>query len=179
MARLFKRTVMCGDVTEEYIGKEVVINGWVAKNRDLGGLVFADIRDKKGIVQVVFDETVPADVLAKAQTLRSEFVVGVKGKVRAREAVNDQIRTGKVEIVADDLEIYAVSDTPPIYIKDDDNVDDNLRLKYRYLDLRKQSMQDNLTFRHKLTKICRDYFDENGFTEVETPFLIKPTPEGA
>ena len=179
MARLFKRTVMCGDVTEEYIGKEVVINGWVAKNRDLGGLVFADIRDKKGIVQVVFDDTVPDDVLAKAQTLRSEYVVGVKGLVREREAVNDQIRTGRVEILASDLEIYAVSDTPPIYIRDDDNVDDNLRLKYRYLDLRKQSMQDNLTFRHKLTKICRDYFDEQGFTEVETPFLIKPTPEGA
>ena len=179
MSRLFKRTCMCGEVTEEYIGKEVVINGWVAKARDLGGLIFCDVRDKKGIVQVVFNEDVPADVLEKAGTLRSEFVVGVKGTVRQRESINPDIPTGKVEILASDLEIYSKADTPPIYIKDDDNVDDNLRLRYRYLDLRKKTMQDNLTFRHKVAKIARDYFDENGFTEVETPMLIKPTPEGA
>ncbi len=177
--RLFKRTAMCGDITEEFIGQEVVINGWVARSRDLGGLIFTDVRDKKGIVQVVFNEDVPEAVREQAGTLRSEYVVGVKGVVRARESVNKEIKTGMVEILATDLEIYSQADTPPIYIKDDDNVDDNLRLKYRYLDLRKQTMQDNLTFRHKLTKICRDYFDENGFTEVETPMLIKPTPEGA
>lgn len=170
---------MCGDVTEEYLGREVTINGWVAKARDLGGLIFCDVRDKAGIVQVVFNEDVPPEVLKSASSLRGEYVVGVKGVVRARESVNDQIKTGRVEILASDLEVYSTADTPPIYVKDDDNVDDNLRLKYRYLDLRKQTMQDNLTFRHKLTKICRDYFDEQGFTEVETPMLIKPTPEGA
>lgn len=170
---------MCGDFTAGDIGKTAVINGWVAKRRNLGGLVFCDIRDKTGIVQVVFDEDVPSELFEKADSLRSEYVVGIKGKVRERESVNQNIPTGDVEITAEDMTVYSVSETPPIYIKDDDNVDDNLRLKYRYLDLRKPSMQDNLTFRHRITKITRDYFDETGFTEVETPMLIKPTPEGA
>ncbi|MEA4922082.1 MAG: aspartate--tRNA ligase [Eubacteriaceae bacterium] len=179
MRQVYKRTHMCGDFTAGDIGKTAVINGWVAKRRNLGGLVFCDIRDKTGIVQVVFDEDVPSELFEKADSLRSEYVVGIKGKVRERESVNQDIPTGDVEITAEDMTVYSVSETPPIYIKDDDNVDDNLRLKYRYLDLRKPSMQDNLTFRHRITKITRDYFDETGFTEVETPMLIKPTPEGA
>ena len=114
-----------------------------------------------------------------AKSLRSEYCIGVKGTVKERSSKNSNLPTGDIEVFADDLVIYSKSETPPIYIKDDDNVDDNLRLKYRYLDLRKQKMQRNLTFRHKIAKCCRDYFDENGFTEVETPMLIKPTPEGA
>ena len=179
MSEIFKRTKMCGEFRLDDAGSEAVINGWVAKQRNLGGLVFADVRDKTGIVQVVFDDTVPQELFDKADSLRSEYVVGVKGLVRERESKNPDLPTGEVEIKATALEIYSESDTPPIYVKDGDNVDDNLRLKYRYLDLRKKSMQDNLTLRHKIAKITRDYFDENGFTEVETPMLIKPTPEGA
>ena len=170
---------MCGELRLADEGKNVVLNGWVAKARSLGGLVFVDIRDKSGITQVTFNEDVPADVIEKAKSLRSEYCIGVKGTVKERSSKNPNLDTGDIEVFAEDLVIYSSSETPPIYIKDDDNVDDNLRLKYRYLDLRKQKMQRNLTFRHKITKCCRDYFDENGFTEVETPMLIKPTPEGA
>ena len=176
---LYKRTHMCGELRLADEGKNVVLNGWVAKARSLGGLVFVDIRDKSGITQVTFNEDVPADVIEKAKSLRSEYCIGVKGTVKERSSKNPNLDTGDIEVFAEDLVIYSSSETPPIYIKDDDNVDDNLRLKYRYLDLRKQKMQRNLTFRHKITKCCRDYFDENGFTEVETPMLIKPTPEGA
>ena len=179
MDKLLKRSCYCGEVRENCIGQEITVNGWVAKKRNLGSLIFADIRDRSGIVQVVFGDGTPADVLEKANGLRSEYTVGIKGVVRERESKNADLETGAVEILANELSIYAEAETPPIYIKDDDNVDDNLRLKYRYLDLRKKSMQDNLTFRHKLAKLARDYFDENGFTEVETPMLIKPTPEGA
>ncbi len=142
-------------------------------------MIFCDVRDKTGITQIVFDDSIPEELFEKADTLRSEYVVGVKGTVRERESKNSEIPTGDIEVTAEDLIIYSKADTPPIYIKDDDNVDDNLRLKYRYLDLRKKKMQDNLTFRHKLTKLARDYFSECGFTEVETPMLIKSTPEGA
>ena len=170
---------MCGELRLADEGKNVVLNGWVAKARSLGGLVFVDLRDKTGITQVTFNEDVPAEIIEMAKSLRSEYCIGVKGTVKERSSKNSNIPTGDIEVFADDLVIYSKSETPPIYIKDDDNVDDNLRLKYRYLDLRKQKMQRNLTFRHKIAKCCRDYFDENGFTEVETPMLIKPTPEGA
>ena len=170
---------MCGELRISDVDKEVVLNGWVAKRRNLGGLIFVDLRDKTGIVQVTFDDTVPEELFKKADSLRSEYTIGIKGVVKERAAKNDQIPTGDVEVFATDMVIYSESDTPPIYVKDNDNVDDNLRLKYRYLDLRKQQMQRNLSFRHKLVKVTRDYFDENGFTEVETPILIKSTPEGA
>lgn len=170
---------MCGKLDASHIGEKVVLNGWIAKRRNLGGLIFCDLRDKTGIVQIVFDDKIPQEIFEKADSLRSEYVVGIKGTVKERQSVNKELATGDVEVFANDLIIYSEADTPPIYIKDDDNVDDNLRLKYRYLDLRKQKMQRNLTFRHKITKLARDYFDENGFTEVETPMLIKPTPEGA
>ena len=179
MSTLFKRTHMCGTLNISNVGEEVVLNGWVAKRRNLGGLIFVDLRDKTGIVQVTFDDKIPQELFDRADSLRSEYVVGVKGKVCERSAKNANIATGEVEVFATDLVIYSEADTPPIYIKDDDNVDDNLRLKYRYLDLRKTKMQRNLTFRHQVTKLARDYFDSCGFTEVETPMLIKSTPEGA
>jgi aspartyl-tRNA synthetase len=177
--KVYKRTHMCGELTKNNVGGEVILNGWIQKRRNLGGLIFCDVRDKTGITQVVFDDKIPQELFDKADSLRSEYVVGIKGKVAERQSKNPDLPTGEIEVFAEDLTIYSKAETPPIYIKDDDNVDDNLRLKYRYLDLRKKKMQDNLTFRHKLTKITRDYFAENGFTEVETPMLIKSTPEGA
>lgn len=179
MSALFKRTHMCGELNLSDEGSQVVLNGWVAKQRNLGGLIFVDLRDKTGIVQVTFDDSIPQELFERADFLRSEYVIGVKGTVRERSSKNANLSTGDIEVFADDLVIYSKADTPPIYIKDDDNVDDNLRLKYRYLDLRKVKMQRNLTFRHKVVKLARDYFDNNGFTEVETPMLIKSTPEGA
>ncbi len=179
MSELFKRTHMCGKLNIENVDQEVMLNGWVAKRRNLGGLIFVDLRDKTGIVQVTFDDKIPAEVFEKADSLRSEYVIGVKGIVKERSAKNMNIPTGEIEVFATDLVLYSEAETPPIYIKDDDNVDENLRLKYRYLDLRKPKMQRNLTFRHQIVKCTRDYFDENGFTEVETPMLIKSTPEGA
>ena len=170
---------MCGVLRSSDIGKEVVLNGWTAKQRSLGSLIFVDIRDKTGITQVVFDDSIPEEVFGKAKSLRSEYVIGIKGTVRERSSKNPDIPTGDIEVLASDLIIYSEADTPPIYVKDNDNVDDNLRLKYRYLDLRKQTMQNNLSFRHKVCKLARDYFDENGFTEVETPVLVRSTPEGA
>ena len=176
---VYKRTHMCGTLRSADIDKEVVLNGWIAKQRNLGGLIFCDLRDKTGIVQIVFDDTVPEELHALADSLRSEYVVGVKGVVRERQAKNAELPTGEIEVFVSEMILYSEADTPPIYIRDDDNVDDNLRLKYRYLDLRKQKMQNNLTFRHRVTKVARDYYDEMGFTEVETPMLIKSTPEGA
>ena len=165
MSDIYKRTHMCGVLTEKNIEEQVVLNGWVQKRRNLGGLIFCDIRDKTGIVQVVFNDKIPQELFEKADRLRSEYVVGVKGIVKERESKNPDLATGGIEVFAEDLVIYSEADTPPIYIKDDDNVDDNLRLKYRYLDLRKHKMQQNLTFRHKLTKLAREYFDSQGFTE--------------
>ncbi len=179
MSSIYKRTHMCGVLTEKNIDEKVVLNGWIQKRRNLGGLIFCDLRDKTGIVQIVFNDTIPQELFEKADSLRSEYVVGIKGTVKERESKNPDLPTGSIEVFAEDLVIYSEADTPPIYIKDDDNVDDNLRLKYRYLDLRKHQMQKNLTFRHNLTKLARDYFDSEGFTEVETPMMIKSTPEGA
>ena len=176
---VLKRTHMCGELRLADEGKEVVLNGWVAKARSLGSLVFVDIRDKSGITQVTFNDDLGEEILEKAKSLRSEYVIGVKGTVSERSSKNDKLETGEIEVFANDLVIYSEAMTPPIYVKDDDNVDDKLRLKYRYLDLRKNKMQRNLTIRHKIAKIARDYFDENGFTEIETPILIKSTPEGA
>ena len=177
--KIYKRTHMCGTLNASNIGEEVTLNGWIQKRRNLGGLIFCDVRDKTGIVQVIFDDNVPKELFEKADTLRSEYVVGIKGVVKERQAKNAELPTGEIEIFASELAIYSEADTPPIYVKDDDMPADNLRLKYRYIDLRKQKMQKNLTFRHKVAKSTREYFDSQGFTEVETPVLIKPTPEGA
>lgn len=170
---------MCGELSIKNSGEKVVLNGWVAKQRSLGSLIFLDLRDKSGIVQIVFDDTLKEELFKLAESLRSEYVIGVSGAVRERSSKNPDMATGDIEVLADNLVLYSKADTPPIYVKDDDNVDENLRLKYRYLDLRKLRMQHNLKFRHKVTKITRDFFDENGFTEIETPMLIKSTPEGA
>ncbi|MEG1585136.1 MAG: amino acid--tRNA ligase-related protein, partial [Anaerovorax sp.] len=179
MSDIFKRTHMCGVLTSANIDEKVVLNGWIQKRRNLGALIFCDLRDKTGLVQIVFNDTIPKELFEKADRLRGEFVVGIKGTVKERESKNKEIPTGDIEVFAEELIIYSEAETPPIYIKDDDDVADNLRLKYRYLDLRKYKMQQNLTFRHKIAKCARDYFDGEGFTEVETPMLIKPTPEGA
>ena len=176
---ILKRTHMCGVLNTSNIGEEVVLNGWVAKARNQGGLVFVDLRDKTGLTQIIFDDNTPEGLLDRAKALRGEFVVGMKGIVRERQTSNPEITTGDIEVAATEMIVYSEAETPPIYIKDDDQVDENLRLKYRYLDMRKAKMQKNFTLRHQITKIARDYYEAQGFTEIETPMLIKPTPEGA
>lgn len=179
MDKLLKRSCYCGEIRESHEGKTVTVNGWVSKKRNLGSLIFADIRDRSGIVQAVFGDGTPADVLDKANGLRSEYTVGITGTVRRRENRNEELETGAVEILVSELSIYSEAETPPIYIKDDDNVSGDLRLKYRYLDLRKPGMQKTLAFRSKMYNVIRNFYYENGFIEVETPVLAKPTPEGA
>ena len=174
----FKRTHMCGSLRIEDLGKEVVLMGWVAKKRNLGSLVFIDLRDKTGISQIVIRED-NKDNYEKAREISAEYVLEIKGKVFERESKNPDIPTGDIEIIADKINILDKAKTPPIYIKDDDDVSENLRLKYRYLDMRKPSVQKNLKLRSDIVRTMREYFYENDFTEVETPFLTKPTPEGA
>lgn len=174
-----KRTHYCGDLRIENAGQEVILNGWVQKKRNLGGLVFVDLRDIRGISQIIFDADVSKDAFEKAEKLGSEYVIAVKGTVRERESKNPNMATGDIEISATELRVLSKSQTPPIYIKDDDNVSEDKRLKYRYLDLRKPSMQKNLILRSKVAQIVRQYLTENNFLEIETPFLIKPSPEGA
>lgn len=176
---VYKRTHKCGELRSNQIGNTVVLNGWVQRRRNLGGLIFVDLRDKTGIVQIVFDKDISEEAFNMADKIRSEYVIGAEGIVKERESKNNELPTGDIEIFVDKLTIYSEAETPPIYIKDDDDVSESLRLKYRYLDLRKNSMQKNLSFRHAITKITRNFFDEQGFTDVETPMLIKPTPEGA
>ena len=179
MSMLIKRTHFCGVLNKNNIGEEVSLNGWVAKQRSLGSLIFVDLRDKTGIVQIVFDDSIPQEIFDVADRLRSEFVIGLTGVVRERSSKNPDLATGEIEVVAKDLVLYSESETPPIYVKDDDNVDYNLRMKYRYLELRKNKMQRILKMRHDITNVTRQYFYGEGFTEVETPNLIKSTPEGA
>ncbi|MGO3751303.1 MAG: aspartate--tRNA ligase [Peptoniphilaceae bacterium] len=174
-----KRSHYCGNLREENIGEEVTLMGWVSKERNLGSIVFIDLRDREGIIQVVFDDTVDKDLFEKSTKLRSEFVIAVVGKVRQRSSINNNIPTGKIEVLAKELRILNKSKVPPIYIKDDDNVAENMRLKYRALDLRKPKMLSNLITRSKFYKVTRDFFSDEGFIEVETPMLTKPTPEGA
>ncbi len=174
-----KRTHYCGDLRLSNLDEEVTLMGWVQKKRNLGGLVFVDLRDRSGLCQIIFDTEVNEDAFQIAEKLGSEFVVGIKGKVTERSAKNPNMPTGDIEIIASELVVINKSETPPIYIKDEDNVSEELRLKYRYLDLRKPSMQKTLMLRSKVSNIVRNYLNENNFCEVETPFLIKPTPEGA
>ncbi len=174
-----KRSHFCGTLREEQIGESVTVMGWVQKSRNLGAIVFADLRDYTGIVQVVFDGDTDEAIFEKATRLRSEFCVAVVGTVRMRSAVNENIPTGKIEVLATELKILSESDVPPIYVKDDDDVSDDLRLKYRTLDLRKPRSQAIIRTRSRVYKLTRDFFDNEGFVEVETPMLNKPTPEGA
>ena len=174
-----KRTDYCGELTKEKIGAEVVVAGWVQRQRDLGGLIFVDLRDRTGIIQIAFDDTTDRDIFNKAGSLRSEFVVMARGKVRMRSSVNTEIPTGEIEIEVTELKILGESETPPFEILPDSAAKEELRLKYRYLDLRRAPLQRNILMRHKIAKVTRDYFDENRFIEIETPTLIKSTPEGA
>lgn len=176
-----KRTDMCGQLGLSDVNKRVVVMGWVQRRRDLGGVIFIDLRDRTGIVQVVFNEVFDADAFIKAQTLRNEYVIAVVGDVvrRSEDTVNPKIATGQIEIRAYQLKILGRSDTPPFPIEEDINVSEILRLKYRYLDLRRPDMQRNLMLRHKVAKVTRDFLSDEGFLEIETPMLTKSTPEGA
>lgn len=176
-----KRNHYCGTIAKADNEKEVVLCGWVAKRRDHGGLIFIDLRDRSGIVQVVVDPDHAGEDFAKAEAIRSEYVIKVHGVVRLRseETINPNLATGEVEVVAKELEVLNSAKTPPFYIQDGIDVDENLRLKYRYLDLRRPEMQRNLMLRHKVTKLMRDYMDNHDFCEIETPMLTKSTPEGA
>ena len=172
-----KRTHYCGEV--EGIGSEVTVGGYVQKARDLGNLVFIDLRDRTGIVQLAFDDSTDRAVFEKASSCRSEYVLMAKGVVRERESKNADIKTGNIEIYVTDLRILAKAQTPPFEIVDNSNTNEELRLKYRYLDLRRRPLQRNIIMRSKIAKTARDYFYENGFIEIETPMMIKSTPEGA
>ncbi len=174
-----RRTDMCGSFRMESAGKEVVVMGWVQRRRNLGSLIFVDLRDKTGLVQVVFDENEKSGAFEKAESLRMEYVIAVRGLVRERESKTNKIPTGDVEILAAELKILSEAETTPFEILDDTNVNEMLRLKYRYLDLRRPSLQSKLFTRYAITKATRDYLDENGFTEIETPMLGRSTPEGA
>lgn len=172
-----KRTHYCGDV--EGIGSEVTVGGYVQKVRDLGNLIFIDLRDRTGIVQLAFDDATDRTIFEKASACHAEYVLMAKGVVRERESKNETIKTGHIEIDVKDLRILAKAQTPPFEIIDDTNVNEELRLKYRYLDLRRSVLQKNLVMRSKIAKVARDYYHENGFIEIETPMMIKSTPEGA
>lgn len=174
-----KRTDYCGTLTAKDVGREVTVFGWVQRQRDLGALIFIDLRDRTGIVQLAFDDNTDRAVFDKAFSARSEFVLGAKGVVRERSSKNLEIPTGEIEIEVTELRLLAKSETPPFEIVENCQTSELTRLKYRYLDLRRPDLQQNILMRHKITKIARDYFDENGFIEIETPMLIKSTPEGA
>jgi aspartyl-tRNA synthetase len=179
---LFKtRTHNCGELREEHIGQEVVLNGWVDTRRDLGGLIFIEVRDRYGVTQVVFEPTFNEEAHTSAKELRSEFVVSIEGTVRKRPegTENPSLATGLVDVMVKKLVILNEAKTPPFPIKDDIDTSEDVRLKYRYLDLRRPVVQKNLLMRHKMYQIARKYFDENSFIEVETPVLMKSTPEGA
>lgn len=174
-----KRTKYCGKFRSSDIGQEAVVFGWVQRQRDLGQLIFIDLRDRSGIVQLAFDDKTEKEIFGKAFAARSEFVLAARGKVRERSSKNKDIPTGEVEIYVEELRVLNESETPPFEITDDTTAKEDLRLKYRYLDLRRPELQGNIIMRHKIAKATRDYFDANGFIEIETPILIKSTPEGA
>ncbi|HGH0840721.1 TPA: aspartate--tRNA ligase [Staphylococcus pseudintermedius] len=177
-----KRTTYCGSVTEELLGQEVTLKGWVHNRRDLGGLIFVDVRDREGYVQVVFNPAFSKEALEVAERIRSEYVVEITGTVTKRddETINPKIKTGQVEVQAKSIEIINQSETPPFSINEENlNVDENIRLKYRYLDLRREKLAQTFKMRHQITRSIRQFLDGDGFYDVETPVLTKSTPEGA
>ncbi len=174
-----KRTKYCGEFRESDIGSRVCVMGWVQRQRDLGGLIFIDLRDRSGIVQLAFDENTKKDVFDTAFAVRSEYVLCAKGTVRMRSSLNENLPTGHIEIAVDELKVLSAALTPPFEIAENSNVKSELRLKHRYLDLRRPDLQGNIIARSKITRIAREYFYENGFIDIETPDLIAPTPEGA
>jgi len=177
----YARTHYCGELSLSNLGEQVAVTGWVQKRRNLGGLIFIDLRDRSGIIQCTISGDAPEEVKNEAEKVRGEYVLYVKGEVvkRAENAINTRMATGHIEIAVSSLEIISKAETPPIYIEDDLNASEALRLKYRYLDLRRPKMQKILFTRHRIAKVVRDYMDSNGFIEVETPMLIKTSPEGA
>ena len=174
-----KKSTYCNEIDEKYINEEVTVYGWVNNIRNLGNLIFVNIRDRSGVVQLVFDETTNKDIFNKALKLRSEYVIYAKGIVRKRSSINKNIKTGNIEILVNDLSMLSKAQTTPFEIEDNTTAGEELRLKYRYLDLRRPSLQNSIKMRHKIVKFARDFFDYSGFLEIETPMLIKSTPEGA
>lgn len=174
-----KRSHYCGDLRITDIDKEVTVCGWVQRQRDLGQLIFIDLRDRTGIVQLAFNDTTDKEIFEKASSARSEYVLCAKGYVRERSSKTDKVATGDIEIEVTDLRVLSKAQTPPFEIVDDCKTSEDIRLKYRYLDLRRKPLYDNIYMRSKIAKVARDYFYENGFIEIETPMLIKSTPEGA
>ena len=183
MAEIFeksdKRTHYCGQLSESDIGKRVSVLGWTQRQRDLGGLIFIDLRDRTGIVQLAFDDDTDRAIFDKAFGIRAEYVLGAEGVVRARSSVNPNIPTGMVEIAVDRLKIFSAAQTPPFEVGTGKKVGDDVALRHRYLDLRRPELQNNIRMRHEIARVAREYYYENGFYEIETPMLIKPTPEGA
>ncbi|HPD00677.1 MAG TPA: aspartate--tRNA ligase [Acetivibrio sp.] len=179
--RGLKRTHMCAGLGINDVGKNVTVMGWCHRTRNLGGVIFINIRDRSGIIQTVYNDESDPEIFEKASTVRGEYVVAVSGVVsnRAPEAINPEMATGEIEIIAKELRILSSAETPPMYIEEDSDVNEATRLKYRYIDLRRPDMQRNLMLRHRVSKIARDYYDEKGFLEIETPMLTKSTPEGA
>ncbi|NCA99361.1 MAG: aspartate--tRNA ligase [Clostridia bacterium] len=174
-----KRTTRCAEITPEMLGQDITLMGWCHKQRDLGGLVFITLRDRSGELQLLIDENSPVEVREKATKVRSEYVLAVRGRLQKRAAANPAMKTGDVEVQVTELRILSESQTPPFYIEENVNANEALRLKYRYLDLRRPDMQEKMMLRHRITKLTRDYYDTEGFYEIETPILIKSTPEGA
>lgn len=174
-----KRTMYCGEPRESHIGQTITLMGWVQRNRKLGGLDFIDLRDREGIMQVVFGEEINAEAFEKAKAIKPEYCIAVTGKVVKRESPNEKMKTGMVELLCESVKILSESDTPPIYIKEDLDAGEQIRLKYRYLDLRRPDMQRIFMIRNKASKAIRDFMDNSGFLEIETPVLTKSTPEGA
>ncbi|MDD6032593.1 MAG: aspartate--tRNA ligase [Oscillospiraceae bacterium] len=179
LMRGMKRTHYCTEVTTADIGKEVVVGGFTAKQRDKGELVFIDLRDRTGILQLIFDDSTDRAVMQKAKEVRSEYVLMARGTVRRRESINPDIPTGEIEIFVTELRILAKAQTPPFHITDETDTNEELRLRYRYLDLRRRQLQENLMKRARITKVARDFFADNGFIEIDTPMMMKSTPEGA
>ena len=181
------RTHTCGELTKKDEGEKVILSGWVNSRRDHGGLIFIDLRDKNGLTQITFDPKVSEESWKTAESLRNEYVVRIEGEVilRPDDMINSKLKTGEIEIKADRIEILSKSKTPPFEVEEIEGIDkarnvkEDLRLEYRYLDIRRKKMRDNLEFRHKAVKLMRDYFDKKGFWEIETPYLTKSTPEGA
>ncbi len=175
------RTHRCTELSAADVGKKVTVMGWTQKRRNLGSLIFIDLRDRTGLLQIVFNNLMDKAVFEKAESIRNEYVLAVVGEVarRAPEAINPSMKTGEIEIIASELRILSKSETPPMHIEEDSEVNEAMRLKYRYLDLRRPDMQAGLMLRHRVAKIARDYYDSNGFLEIETPMLIKSSPEGA
>lgn len=173
------RTHYCGQVTEEFIGQTVTVAGWVHRRRDHGGVIFIDLRDREGLVQVVVDPDT-ADIFAKAEHLRSECVLRISGKVRARPegTANANLSSGQIEMLAKELDVLSMAEPIPFQL-DDKHISEEVRLKYRYIDLRRDEMQKTLMLRYKVTRSMRNYLDNNGFIDMETPILTKSTPEGA